>query len=100
MTKKGTRYYYDSTKQSATVLQLLQFVLHLSKTNNYKFIYLIYKYIDTILLNNKHLNSNCSTVAQKVCLTHVLVGRINNSNKYLAAEPILKNQICQSASSY
>ncbi len=63
MTKKGTRYYCDSTKQSATVLQLLQFVLHLSKTNNYIFIYLIYKYIDIISLNNKHPNSNCSTVA-------------------------------------
>ena len=63
MTKKGTRYYYDSTKQSATVLQLLQFVLHLSKTNNYLFIYLVYKYIDIISYNNKHPNSNCSTVA-------------------------------------
>ena len=53
MTKKGTRYYYDSTKQSATVLQLLQFVLHLSKINIYTFIYLIYKYIDIISFNPK-----------------------------------------------
>ena len=63
MTKKGTRYYYDSTKQSAAVLQLIQFVLHLSKTNIYTFIYLIYKYINIILLKNKPPNSNCSTVA-------------------------------------
>ena len=63
MTKKGTRYYCDTAKQSATVLQLLQFVLHLSKTNNYLFIYLVYKYIDIISLNNKPPNSNCSTVA-------------------------------------
>ena len=44
MTKKGTRYYYDSTKQSATVLQLLQFVLHLSNLNNIIFIGIMDKF--------------------------------------------------------
>ena len=47
------------------MLQLLQFVLHLSNLNNIIFIYLIYRYINMVSSQNGISNSNCSTVAHQ-----------------------------------